>query len=126
MTFEAIYTNPIMLSYMLLWITGIFGWVFCYFLIEWRWVKRSTQGLGKAKKFQLGFEIVARAFLFLYLFSSGILIGGYVGMAVLAFSAHLLLQSILNTRNFFLFSFGLSLFVAYLALLVQIKEMLHL
>lgn len=107
-----------------LWVSGTLGWLACYFIIGGQWMKNKSLVRG-AKIFQQVSEALARSFLFVYLFSIAIVMGGLEGVAVIILAFLLVVQSVLNMRHFLLFSTGLMLLITYLALLSLVYSWLH-
>lgn len=122
LSFDSLIFQPVLLIYLTLAVAGAAGWAFSFILIERLWDDPSRR-LKRLKSFQQGFEILARSFTFLYLFSIALIFGGLWGAVLAATAFLLLLQSVLTMRNFLLCVFGLSLFVAYAYLLLEIQAM---
>lgn len=110
--------------YFALWTSGTIGWLACYSVIEGHWAENKSL-VRKVKVFQIGFEALARASLFVYLLFIAVLMGGLEGVVMVILSFLLVLQSVLNMRHFLLCTMGLLLFITYLALLSYIYNWLH-
>ncbi len=110
--------------FLALWVSGTLGWLACYSIIGGYWMKNKKL-VKNAKIFQQVFEALARSFLFVYMFSIALVMGGLEGIAVIVLAFILVVQSVLNIRHFLLFSMGLMLLITYLVLLSSIYNWLH-
>ncbi len=107
-----------------LWVSGTLGWLACHSIIGGYWMK-DKKLVRNAKTFQLGFETLARSFLFVYMLSLSVLMGGLEGVATVILAFLLAVQSVINMRHFLLSSMGLVLLIVYLVLLSYIYDWLH-